>query len=92
MDYYPAFWFVEPFLMGIWSVLCYVSLLSFLIMFTEEPQLYKKENYRPEDLDKLPLSQTDRLKLNRLFKRNNEQVRLTAATNEFDMLSELERK
>lgn len=92
MDYYPSFWFVEPFLMGIWSVLCYVFLLSLVIMLTEEPELYRKEEYKPEDLEKLPLSQEDRLKLNRLFKRRDERVRLTAATNEFDMLSELESK
>ena len=92
MDYYPAFWFVEPFLMGIWSVLCYIFLLSMVVMLTEERQRYKKEDYRPEDLNKLALSQKDRIKLNRLLKKNDEGVRMTAATNEFDMLPELEGK
>lgn len=63
-----------------------------VIMLTEEPELYEKEDYRPEDLKKLPLSQEDRIKLNRLFKRRDERVRLTVAANEFDMLSELESK
>jgi len=46
LGYYPAFWYVEPLLMGIWSAMCYILLLGLIIMFTEEKKFTaKKRSY-----------------------------------------------
>ena len=40
LNYYPPYWIVEPILMGIWSVICYLLLFGILIMFTEEKKIF----------------------------------------------------
>ena len=40
LNYYPPYWIVEPILMGIWSVLCYLLLFGIIIMFTEEKKIF----------------------------------------------------
>ena len=43
LGYYPSFWWVEPILMGIWSLLCYLLLFGLIIMFTEEKKLFPQK-------------------------------------------------
>lgn len=40
LNYYPPLWVVEPILMGIWSVVCYLLLLGIIIMLTEEKKMF----------------------------------------------------
>lgn len=39
-DWYPAYWFVEPLLMGIWTVMCYVVLFAFIVAISDERKLF----------------------------------------------------
>ena len=90
IDYYPAFWFVEPILMGIWSVICYLFLFSLIILLTEERKVFgtregykdKAEGYMMTDEEKLLLAELDRS--------TRRKKDYTAEVNDFTMLSELE--
>ena len=47
LNYYPSFWFVEPILMGIWSVMCYMFFLSMVLLLTTEKKVsLEKNRYR----------------------------------------------
>ena len=43
LGYYPAYWYVEPLLMGIWSVISYLILFGLIVMFTEEKKIFPKK-------------------------------------------------
>jgi hypothetical protein len=55
LGYYPDYWYVEPFLMGIWSSICYFILLSLVIIFTEEKKIHpaKKQFYMDNEKRKI---------------------------------------
>lgn len=49
LGYYPAYWYIEPLLMGIWSVLCYLLIFGLIVMFTEEKKLFPQKRRRMEE-------------------------------------------
>ena len=46
LGYYPNYWYIEPILMGIWSSICYIVLLMFILMMTEEKSVFKNRQYQ----------------------------------------------
>ncbi len=49
LGYYPAYWYVEPILMGIWSIMCYLLIFGLIVMFTEEKKLFPQQPKRIEE-------------------------------------------
>ena len=90
LGYYPAFWFVEPILMGIWSVICYLAFFSFIIVVTEERKVFgTREGYR-DKAEGYMLTDEEKLLLAELERSTRRKKDYSAEVNDFTMLSELE--
>ena len=90
LGYYPAFWFIEPILMGIWSVICYLTIFSLIVVLTEERKVFgTREGYK-DKAEGFMMTDEEKLLLVELERSTRRKKDFSAEVNDFTMLSELE--